>query len=198
MNKIFLGHTDLDLSPLGYSQAEKTAEYISENFKPDIIYSSDLLRAYNTALAVSKKTGASVTKAPELREIYAGDWEGKSFFELSIEFQKDYGVWLSDIGNAKCTNGESVSELQKRVISYIESIAEKNSGKTVVVSTHATVIRTLECIWKNVGLDQMRDIPWVSNASISVVNYHDGKWETEKTGYDSFMGEFASKLPKNV
>lgn len=49
----FLGHTNKDLSELGYKQAEKTAEYLSK-VKIDAVYSSDLIRAHNTALPHAK------------------------------------------------------------------------------------------------------------------------------------------------
>ena len=47
--RIYLGHTNLDLSDLGYIQANVTAQYL-KGVKIDAIYSSDLLRAHNTAL----------------------------------------------------------------------------------------------------------------------------------------------------
>ncbi len=51
----FAGHSDFDLSEIGHKQAELAAEYISKNFTVDYIYSSDLLRAYNTALPTAKR-----------------------------------------------------------------------------------------------------------------------------------------------
>ena len=73
MKKTFLGHTDLDLSDLGYRQAECTAKYLN-SISIDTVYSSDLLRAYNTCNEFLKLSGKTAVKDQKLREIYAGDW----------------------------------------------------------------------------------------------------------------------------
>lgn len=194
----FLGHTDLDLSELGYQQAERTGAYIAENFLVDKIYASDLIRAYHTAEAAAKRLQLPIIKEPKLREIYAGDWEKKTFTELETEYPKEYQVWLSDIGNAKCTNGETVKDLQRRVLPCVKKIAEKNDGKTLLIATHATVLRVLECAWRGAKLEEMKNFPWVRNASVSIVTYEDGNWTIQKIGDDSFLKELASGLPANV
>ena len=79
----FAGHSDFDLSPIGHTQAALAAEYISKTFKIDCIYSSDLLRAYNTALPTAKALGLEVIKTQELREIYVGKWEGHTTDEIA-------------------------------------------------------------------------------------------------------------------
>lgn len=198
MNNVFLGHTDLDLSEKGYRQAEITAEYIVENYKINKIYSSDLIRAYHTAYAVAKRLNLPIVKDKALREIYAGDWENRSFDDLMSSYPKEYGTWRNDIGNAKCVNGESPKDLLERVLPKVIEIAEQNDGGTVLIATHATVIRTLECVWRSVGFEKMKDIPWVSNASVSVVQYSNGEWKIQKIGDELFMGNMASLLPPNV
>lgn len=194
----FLGHTDLDLSETGYIQAERTAEYIVSNYKVDKIYSSDLLRAYNTAKAVSNKVDIEIIKDKRLREIYAGDWENKSFDNLMQEYPEEYKMWRNDIGKAVCTNGESPKELLERVLPAVVEIAKKNDGKTVLIAAHATVIRTLETVWRGIDILDMQKIPWVSNASVSVVEYLNGDWSIKLSGEDSFLGELVSTLPPNV
>ena len=78
LTNTFLGHTDLDLSDLGYSQAKSVCQYLSDR-QIDVIYSSDLLRAYNTAKPLSRLLNKEINKSYNLREIYAGEWEGKTF-----------------------------------------------------------------------------------------------------------------------
>ncbi len=198
LKKSFMGHMDLDLSEKGYLQAEKTAEYIYGNYRPDVIYSSDLLRAYNTAKVAARLFCKEVIKSEKLREICGGDWEGKTFNELQGKYPEEYGTWLKDIGNSKCTNGESPKMLIERVLPEVIEIAEKNDGKTVLLATHAMVIRCLQTVWEQKSLSEMKDIPWVGNASVSVVCYNDGKWEEKIIGNDSFLGDFASSFPRNV
>ncbi len=80
-----LGHTDLDLSPLGYRQADLTATALS-SVQIDEVYSSDLLRAYNTALPHAKMRGLEVQGRTELRELFLGDWEGLRVEEVMQKY----------------------------------------------------------------------------------------------------------------
>ena len=103
--RTYLGHTDLDLSEKGYMQAECASRYILSNLKIDKIYSSDLIRAYNTVLPVAKALNLEITTDKDLREIYAGYWENQKYEYLMEKYADTYNSWLTDIGNAKCDGG---------------------------------------------------------------------------------------------
>ncbi len=197
LEKIYAGHTDYDLSPTGHAQTEKTAEYILENYKVDKIYSSDLKRAYNTAKKVADKIGMEIITDKNLREIYAGNWEDVPFDELVQKYSDDYSVWLDDIGNSVCTGGESVKQLAERILKKLTEIATENDGKTVLVTFHATPIRTMQCLWSGKTLDEMKDVPWVSNASVTVVEYKDSSFELKLIGEDSHLSGMQTELPSN-
>ena len=187
-SNVFAGHTDADLSALGHEQAEKTAEFLAENYTINAIYSSDLKRAFKTGLHTAVKVGVPINGEQRLREISAGDWENRKFDDLQVEFQKDYHVWLTDIGNAVCTNGESVKELGERIQGVLKEIAEKHDGETVLITTHATPLRVSQCIWEGKPLSEMKNIPWVSNASVTVVEY-DGEWHLKQVSIDEHLAE---------
>ncbi len=193
----FLGHTDMDLSPTGYRQASLAGEYLKK-FKIDVIYSSDLIRAYNTAKPTADALGIEIIKSSNLREIYAGNWEGKTFDELDTEFEDAYYVWKNDIGNAHCTGGESVFDLSKRICPEVEKIAKENDGKTVLIATHATPLRCMMAKWNNQPIESMKDIPWVKNASLTFAEYEDGVFKITQKDFTEHLGETVTKLPKNV
>ena len=197
LNKTFLGHTDLDLSELGYAQAAKTAEYLND-LHIDKVYSSDLLRAFNTCGEYIKLTGQSVEKMTELREIFAGDWEGCTFTNLQESFCDSYNVWLNDIGHAKPDNGESVKELSERVKRCIMKIALENDGKTVAIFTHATVIRSYVNFADSKSLEEMKDYRWATNASVSVAEYNNGKFTVLEYSKDDFLSDYRTGFPANV
>ena len=194
---VFLGHTDLDLSPLGYEQAKKSAKYLSR-MHIDKVYSSDLQRAYSTCCEYLKISGKSAEKCTGLREIFAGDWENHSFTDLQTIFSESYNVWLTDIGNAKPQNGESVEELTKRAVKTVSEIAEKNDGKTVAVFTHAAFIRSLFNYCYGNGLDSMKDLPWSTNASVSSLEYENGSFKVLNYSVDEFLSDLKTKFPANV
>ena len=109
--RVFAGHMDAALQDRGLEQAKRTAEYIVRTYCVDAVYASDLRRAYDTGKCVAELLGLPVIADRDLREIDAGEWEGVKFDELVKRFPEDYGVWLHDIGHARCTGGESVAAL---------------------------------------------------------------------------------------
>ena len=198
IDNVFAGHYDLPLSPLGREQAKKTALYLKENFTLDEIYSSDLARAYETANATALLVEKEILPLQTLREIFAGEWEGKVFSRLEQEYAGTYSVWKTDIGHATPDGGETVAELAERIYNAVRNIAEENDGKTVAVFTHATPIRVLQCLLAQKPLSEMKNIPWVSNASVTVVTYDNGVFTLKEKGVDAHLGELKTLLPKNV
>ncbi len=193
----FAGQLDIDLSPRGLRQAELTGDYISKTYRVDAIYSSDLQRAYHTALPIAKACGAEIIKATQLREIFAGQWQGLCFDELQTRYFDSYGIWLNDIGKAHPTKGESVECLSSRIWNAVQEIANREQHKTVVIVTHATPIRAFLCRVRGLGLDQMKNIPWVSNASVSVVRVEDD-WKLDQVGFDAHLAGLKTQFPANV
>ncbi len=189
----FLGHTDLDLSETGYKQADKVAEFF-ENIHIDAVYSSDLCRAFNTVKPIADKKGLCIIPRTRLREINSGKWENNEYDYLKSQFAEDYGVWLTDIGNAVCTEGESVAHLQERVATEIEAIAKAHEGETVVIGTHATPIRAMTCIWRGLPLSEMKNVPWVANASITKVTYDCGVGKIEEYEITEHLGDIFSSF----
>lgn len=194
---VFIGHTDLPLTELGQKQAEITAEYL-KNIRPDAIYSSDLQRAYHTALATATPWGISVTQEMGLREIYAGDWEYVPFEKLQRQCKDTYDIWLRDIANARCDGGESVQEVGARVYKTVEKIAQNHPDQVVFLFTHATPVRTFSVQAMGKSIDELEALPWPSNASVTEVEYDEGKFALKAYSIDDFMGELATRLPDNV
>ena len=195
---VFAGHKDFPLTEIGIQQAERTAEYVAANFKVDAIYASDLKRAFYTGKILADKLGLCVYPEKELREIYAGEWEGNSFDYLQETFFASYGTWLADIGNAKPENGETVEQLMHRVYSAVQRIAEQQDGRNVVIATHATPIRALQCICEGKTKHEMKNVPWVSNSSVTVLTYQNGVFHIKTIGYDRHLGNIKSSFPNNV
>ena len=194
----FAGQCDVALLDKGLKQAQATAHFIAENYKADKLYSSDLKRALDTALAVKEQTGLPVVCDVRLREIFSGQWQGKSFDRIVLEHGESYGVWLKDIGNAVCDGGESVRELGARVMAALTDIAAECDGSTVVIATHATPIRAAQCIVSGLDLDEMKNIPWVSNASVTEIIYDGGAWRLGKVGQDGHLSDMRTSFPANV
>ena len=193
----FAGHSDFDLSELGHRQAQMAAEYICNNEKIDVIYSSDLSRAYNTARPTAEKLGIEIIPTEELREIFAGEWEGMTTDELTIQYAKDFGVWKNDYAASRPTGGESTVEVYRRVIKTVSEIASRHDGQTVMLSTHATLVRALSAY--ALGLDETRvgEIPFTHNASINIFTFENGKLLPEKLDIIEHLGDSVTGVHKS-
>lgn len=198
LEDLFAGYTDTPLSPLGEKQAGMTAEYILKNYKIDKIYASDLKRAYTTAKPVADALKLPINKNSDLREINGGLWEKVPFKNLALEYPEEYKTWCDDIGNSVCPEGESVKEVEERVRRVAEKIVSENNGKTVLIATHATVVKIFQLIAHDVPLSHLHSIPWVSNASVTEIEYKAGKYKMIKEGYHEHLSGFTSKLPDEI
>ena len=196
--KFFAGQKDVPLLPSGEEQAALTAKYISETYTVRAVYASDLRRAYRTGETISETLGVPLKAHTGLREVYAGEWQGKTFDLLGRDYAESYSVWCKDIGNCRCLGGESIRELSERVLAACTEIAVAHDGETVVIATHATPIRALQCICSGRDMDEMKNVPWASNASVTEITYDNGKWSVLRASIDSHLSGKQSALPPNV
>lgn len=171
-SRVFTGHQNPPLTQLGRDQAERTAAYL-DRFPIARIYSSDLLRAVQTAEPTAQRRGLPIITDPELRELYAGDWEGMPFDRISTGYPETYRVLKHDIGRLQCPNGESFVELLHRVSACVDRIVRGNRGSCIAVFSHATPLRAMGCVWYGIPAERAVELPGGPNASVSVVEYDD-------------------------
>lgn len=198
LSKRFLGRTDLDLTDRGVEQARLTGKLL-KNEHIDRAYSSPLRRALDTCRQiVAFHPGLGIEKEPRIAEVYAGKWENMPFDEIEKVYAADYGVWLTDIGRAVCTGGESLKEVYGRVSAALCDIVRENRGKTVLLTSHGAAIRAMTAFLSGLPVEKMKEVDWVSNASVTVVFHGADGFRIETLGYDAHLGDLRSRLPKNV
>lgn len=191
---IFTGQTDVPLSGIGLEQAALTARFVADNYAVDAVYSSDLMRAMQTAEKLGELIGKPVIKDVGLREIHGGDWEGKNVDDIAREYPGTYFLWKNDIGGCTPPNGESVGNLQKRAEEAVYKIAHENDGKTVAIFTHACFIRSLQCLYSGLPLSEMKSLKWVPNASVTEVGFCGKNAELLKVGQADHLKSLQTEL----
>ncbi len=212
--RFFTGHMDVALTDKGKEQAELCSRLfrhqipaeLSDNAgsiydlgieRIDRIYSSDLCRAYETALPIAKVLGLTVEKTQKLREINGGKWDGMYFTDIDDTYSKEYAVWKNDIGHAEPVGGESVKAMWTRITCAVRELAERQDGGAIVLVTHATPIRIMCTLARGAGVEDMADTPWVSNASVSVFDF-DGEFRPVMLNITSHLGVLKTDLPRGV
>ena len=197
IKRIFAGWTDAPLTEKGHRQAEVTAEFLKK-YKIDVAYASDLQRATDTARHIADAQGIAVIPEQGLREIYAGDWENRPFDEIEAQDADAWQVWRNRIGEAHPTGGETVAAFSARIAQTVDRIRRAHEGKTILIGTHATPIRAMECLWRGLLLSEMQTVTWVANASVTVVEYEEDDPALVCCGVCDFMGDLLTGLPRNV
>jgi probable phosphoglycerate mutase len=135
----FQGQTDARLSGTGRDQAARCAGRLAET-GPDLIVSSDLSRAADTAAALAALTGHDVALDPRFRERRFGEWEGLTRAEVEARWPAAIARWGAT-GTVDAAGAETLDELTKRVHEALRDLVERHPGATVVVSTHGGAIR---------------------------------------------------------
>ena len=186
----FTGCTDTPLSAAGLKQAELLCGYLC-NFKIDSIWSSDLTRARDTVVPLACAKGLDIKLSEDFREINGGEWEKRLYKSLPLSYPEEFSVWMNDMQNAVCPGGESIKHLSDRVYDAALKIALENDGKSVVIATHATPIRTFTARCTGVSPN---DIDWVPNASVTKVVFKNGIFSIAESGITDFLGDLVTTL----
>ncbi|MEU6710157.1 bifunctional RNase H/acid phosphatase [Nonomuraea sp. NPDC046802] len=139
----FSGLGDAELTPNGLAQASAAAERLSrEPYHLDVIVTSPLNRARQTAETIAKRTGLDIEIDEGLREADFGAWEGHTFTEIQRHWPTELAAWLAD-PEAAPPGGESFATTARRVQEAGERLVERYEGKTVLVVSHVTPIKML-------------------------------------------------------
>ncbi len=196
LQDLFAGHSGFSLTPLGREQAKRTAEFIKKTYPVDAVFSSDLPRAFQTAEYTARAFDLPIVTDAHFREIFAGKWEGVPFDRLESEYPEEFAIWSRDIGNARCTGGESVAEVIERVHKGVLGLAGK--GNCIVVATHATPLRSI--LWKTAeDADvNIQNVSWGSNCAISEFSLESGKLTAVRVNYTGHLEGVETKLPENI
>ena len=131
----FQGQTDVPLDDTGLAQADRAAHALAR-LTPGRIVSSDLSRARMTAQALSVLTGLPVHTDADLRETFAGEWQGLTRSELEERFGDDLAQWAAG-SDIRPGGGETRKEVAERMVAAVtRALADVPAERTLVVATH--------------------------------------------------------------
>ncbi|MFF8747116.1 bifunctional RNase H/acid phosphatase [Streptomyces californicus] len=165
------GGTDPALSATGRDQAERAAAHFAVLGTVQEIVSSPLRRCRETAAAVAARLGLDVHVDEGLRETDFGAWEGLTFGEVRERHGDDLTAWLASPDAAPTGGGESFAEVAGRVAAARDRIVARYAGRTVLLVTHVTPIKTLVRLALGAPPEALFRME-LSAASISAVAYY--------------------------
>jgi alpha-ribazole phosphatase len=172
-NKVrkYQGQTDIALSEAGRRQADCLAGRLrTERFAA--AYSSDLVRANETAKTIAAPHGLEVRVVTGLKEISFGAWEGMTHDSLIGEAAEEANRFFSQpLPEAKSPGGESFRQLQERMQTSLEEIVSAHPGEDVLVVSHGAAIRSAICAALDIPLSQVWNIRQ-DNTALNILEYH--------------------------
>ena len=151
----FRGQLDIPLNPTGITQAQSVGEILKKE-KIDLVFSSPLIRAHDTAVEIAKLQNLDVIDHLGFTDLDFGDWQGINYQEISASFPKLYQKWRTVPHTIEFPNGESLKVVRTRIENALTELATKydneNSNKSMVIVSHGAVLRVMMCYINNVGL----------------------------------------------
>lgn len=170
------GHSDTPLNELGRRQAHELAATLDG---VDVLYSSDLTRARETAEIVADRLGVEIHLDSRLRERSFGAWEGLTTTEIEDRFREAHGRWQAGEGFG-ADDAEPFDVFGSRVGGFLDDVLHRHPEDTVLVVGHGGSIRVIHAL--ATGLDYVRDhrlIPAVANCTVTRYAARDGKLAPE-------------------
>jgi glucosyl-3-phosphoglycerate phosphatase len=203
----FQGQSDIPLDETGQAQAERAARLLAA-LGPDLIVSSDLIRAAGTAAPLARLTGLEVTLDKDLRERHGGCWEGLTDAEIRERYPEAHATWTPPDGEPSVVVADRVAAALHRAASAVadqmtdqmtgqatgqatgrDGRASGRDGLAVVVS-HGAALRLGMSRLLGMPDDLFSVLGPLSNCSWSVLGVRRGRWR--------LMEHNAGTLPEPV
>ena len=191
------GQFDGAITPRG----QKQIDALSERFcavRLDAVYSSDLVRAYDTALGVAKDLGLPVKTMPALREINLGVWDNRAWADLENDEAEEMSNFSHNPERWSVAGGEPFADLTGRIAGAILELAERHDGETIAVVSHGMAIRALLCHVLNVRAGDQQAVPHGDNTSVSLLHVEDGSIRAEYCNDTSHLPQEISTFAKQT
>lgn len=136
----FQGQADARLSAEGRRQLPGLGRKLG-GYKITIAYASDLRRARSTATFAARRLGVRLEIRRGLREIDFGRWQGLSWEQILEQSPRGARLWAKRFYDRRIPGGERFGQFKRRVRRELHAIAAANPAQSVLVVTHAGVIR---------------------------------------------------------
>ncbi|WP_051531330.1 histidine phosphatase family protein [Clostridiisalibacter paucivorans] len=171
------GQHDTHLTKKGISQATALGNRLrSENIHINSIYSSDLKRAFETAKTIHSCLNNVTTfkKNIALRERHFGLWQGLNIDDIKSKYKKDYDIWKKTPHQLIIENGESLQDVQKRVMKFIDRLIHETKDANILIVSHTVVLKLIILGLLKLHIKNYSSLK-LSNTSLSIIEIPVGK-----------------------
>ena len=163
----FQGLSDIPLNDTGRQQAGFAKNGLLD-IEMDVIYTSPLQRAVETAEIIRGHRNIPIIPKDGLREMGVGEWEGLLVSEIDEKYPGMYDIWRTAPTQIKLKGGEPFTETQRRAWKTFWEIIKKHEGQTVLIVSHMMCISSILLTIAGIPLDDIWKHP-IGNAALNIV-----------------------------
>lgn len=167
LNKRYCGFSNPPLNEAGIYQIRCLHEKFS-GFKIDSVYSSDLLRAVETASIIFKDN--RIEKTDKFREMNFGVFEGLTYSEIIKQYPDIYRAWVDNPSHITIPGGGKFAEFIKRIQDGLSFIIKKHRSQQIALITHSGPIRVILCKALKYEFDKFWKIEQ-ANSALNIIDY---------------------------
>ena len=162
------------LSDEGRDQVRTVSEWLAPIAEQaDAVIASPVRRTRESAEIIAERLGLPVVEEPGFAEMDFGDWDGLTFVEVAEKFKDELDAWLGSTEVTPGGSGESFASVEQRVLGALQKVLDEHAGRTVVVVSHVTPIKTLVTHAVDAPLSSVFRME-LTPASVSVVSFFAG------------------------
>lgn len=163
---------DQPLCAEGHQQAQRAAEFLAA-LPLDVVYSSPLLRARQTAETIARPHRLAVQTVDALIEVDVGHWEGRTWTEIEQTDPEACRAFAANPETNPYLGGENLSDVLRRVAPAFERLMSQNVGRIGVAVAHSVVNRVYLAHVLGLPLARYRAIAQ-DNCAINLLSYRAG------------------------
>ena len=167
--------SDTPLSIEGQEQASRTGRFLA-SFALDGVFSSPLVRAQQTAAAISEPQGLPLGVVGGLVEVDVGNWEGRSWEDIRRDDPAAYQAFRDDPCVHPYRGGENINDVRSRIVPCLEKLMQANLGRRIVAVSHGVANRVYLAHLMGVPLASYRSIPQ-DNCGVNLLCHRHGRTE---------------------
>ena len=180
------GQSDALLTARGRKQLACLAERFRD-VPLDAAYSSDLRRAYETALAVASTHGLPVTKDARLREMNLGEWENRPWGDIAWESPEELRNFSLDPARWSTPGREPFAAAQDRMERALLDIAARHPDQTILCASHGMAIRALLARLLGVPSEDIQRVAHADNTAVALLTAEAGALRVEYCNDNSHL-----------
>jgi 2,3-bisphosphoglycerate-dependent phosphoglycerate mutase len=182
------GQLDAPLNARGREQAQALGRALADE-KIDELWSSDLVRAMDTAKAMRVAARLGIKEDTRLRERHFGILQGLLYADAEAQYPERLAGYHKSAPDEDFVSGESLTDFYRRASGFFVSLAEATPpNRTIAVATHGGVVSCLYRFANQIPLGEQRT--WaLPNAAINEFVFDEGKWKVVRFADVSHLDE---------